>query len=323
MTLIGNRLQDGPQDGTSVKHTSTKPATEPVDFERLRQFKDIHAGQRVVILGNGPSLNNMDLSFLANEIVFGMNKIYLGFEKFGFYPRYFVAVDDLVLEQAHNEIAKISCIKFVTHRAAGFLPATPLTFHMNTDHGLPERFYHDITSGVREGHTVMHATLQIARYMGFSEVVIIGMDHRFKTQSGPNQVTYMAGPDPNHFTDAYFSGHNWNGPNLIQAERSYAAARAAFEAEGKRIIDATLDGACEVFEKADYRAVFGINEALQADPDTRAVRSLRQQLAALAAATALHHDVASTRQAELDKVYVSLSWRLTEPLRALRRKLNR
>ena len=299
---------------------------EAVDTGRLEVFKGIHAGQRAVIMGNGPSLNSMDLRFLGDEIVFGLNKIYLGFETFGFYPRYFVAVDDLVIAQAYDQIAEVSCVKFITHRAAGLLPATPLTFHINTDHSLPERFYHDITTGVREGHTVMHAALQIARYMGFREVVIIGMDHRFETNAGPNEVGYMNGPDPNHFTDSYFAGRDWNGPNLEQAEVSYSVARAAYEAEGRRIIDATPGGACTVFEKADYRTVFGLPESppeaitdAEAEARLRRRRMYNQQLAALSAALTLHQAAATARAAELDRVYQSLSWRVTRPLRALRR----
>lgn len=295
-----------------------------IDSSRLAMFKGIHAGKRAVIMGNGPSLKDMDLRFLENEIVFGLNKIYMGFETFGFYPRYFVAVDDLVIAQAYRQIEQVSCVKFITHRAAGLLKADPLTFHINTDHALPSRFYHDITEGVREGHTVMHATLQIARYMGFREVVIIGMDHRFKTKAGPNQVGHMKGPDPNHFTSRYFAGHDWNGPNLEQAEVSYTVARAAYEAEGRRIIDATPNGACTIFEKADYRTLFGLPPAGPApDPCAEAAlyrtRMQTQQLAALKAAMTLHHSAVAARQAELDQVYRSLSWRVTAPLRTLRR----
>ena len=39
------------------------------------EFKDIHKGQRCFIVGNGPSLNDEDLSLLENEYVFTVNKI--------------------------------------------------------------------------------------------------------------------------------------------------------------------------------------------------------------------------------------------------------
>lgn len=224
----------------------------------LTRFQNIHAGQRAVIVCNGPSLNQMDLSFLRNEIVFGMNKIHLGLDRFGFYPRYLVAVNDRVIAQETAALQAMTCVKFVTHRAAPLLPANPLTFHINTSHELRRRFYRDITYGVSEGHTVTHACLQIARYTGFDTVVIIGMDHRFKDQGVPNAVEHMEGPDPNHFSPSYFAGKDWEAPNLAQSELSYQAARDVYQNEGRQIIDATVDGACTIFEKADYRQVFGL-----------------------------------------------------------------
>ena len=71
---------------------------------KIIQFKDKHKGQRCVIIGNGPSLNKMDLSFLKQEICFGMNKIYLGFEKWNFIPKYYVAVNSLVALRGTIEV---------------------------------------------------------------------------------------------------------------------------------------------------------------------------------------------------------------------------
>lgn len=229
---------------------------------RLEVFRDRHRGERAVIVCNGPSLNEMDLSFLAGQIVFGLNKIHLGLERFGFYPRYLVAVNDKVIEQSALALRGLSAIKFVTERAATILPPDAYTYHIRTS-GLEGRFYPDITQGVREGHTVTHAALQIAYFMGFTEVVIIGMDHRFTAHGQPNEAQFLNGPDPNHFSPAYFGNQTWDLPNLAESEVSYRAALAAYSADKRRIIDATPGGACQVFPKADYRDVFGLHGAGQ------------------------------------------------------------
>ena len=54
----------------------------------------------------------------------------------------------------------------------------------------------------------------------------------------------------------YFAGAQWDNPDLARSEESYRIAREAFEEDGRRIIDATVNGACEVFEKQDYRELF-------------------------------------------------------------------
>ena len=227
-----------------------------VSLSRLALFRDMHRGERCVLVCNGPSLNRMELGFLRDEIVFGLNKIYLGLEGFGFYPRYMVAVNDKVIRQSAEVYRAMTSVKFLSESCADAVPEDSLTFHIRTE-GLPERFYHDITQGVRGGHTVTHAAFQIIRYMGFAEVVVIGMDHNFPSSGQPNEALHMEGDDPNHFSPAYFRGHDWDAPNLAESEVSYRLARQIFEEEGRRIVDATLGGACDVFEKADYRQVFG------------------------------------------------------------------
>jgi hypothetical protein len=55
-------------------------------------FRNKHKEERCDIIGNGPSVNKIDLSFLKDEIAFGMNRIYLGFEKYDFTPTYYASV---------------------------------------------------------------------------------------------------------------------------------------------------------------------------------------------------------------------------------------
>jgi hypothetical protein len=234
------------------------PRPQPGQFAkpgaRLTRFHNAHAGERCVLVCNGPSLNRMDLSGLRNETVIGLNKIYLGFECFGFEPDYLVAVNDKVIAQSAEAYADLTCTKFLTDRASRIVPADPKTFHMRT-HGIEPRFSRDLTLGLHEGYTVTHVALQVAYFMGFKEVIIIGMDHRFESEGLPNTPLHMRGADPNHFSPDYFRDQTWDAPDLAQSEVSYRAARQAFEQDDRRILDATLGGACTVFPKVTYRKV--------------------------------------------------------------------
>lgn len=231
--------------------------THPARFDLL---KDRHCGERVVLVANGPSLNQMDLAFLSREVTIGLNKIYLGIKKFGFYPRYFVAVNDKVIAQSALQINTFNCVKFISARNAHLVPESALTYHINTVNP-PARFCYDIAQGVHEGWTVTYAALQIAFYLGFKEVIIIGMDHRFEYMGKPNEARRLDGPDLNHFSSDYFGGgQTWDNPDLANSEESYRIARTEFEKAGRRIIDATYDGACTIFEKANYRQLFGLEK---------------------------------------------------------------
>lgn len=225
---------------------------------RLQMLRDRHRGERCVIVANGPSLNGMQLGFLRRESVIGLNKIHLGLARFGFYPRYLVVVNPKVAQQARAAIAGLNCVKFVGSRAArkAGIAEDALTHVVDTD-GPPARFSTDLALGMHEGWTVTHAALQVAYHLGFAEVVLIGLDHRYRYSGAPNAESVMQNADPNHFSGDYFGhGQAWDNPDLERSEESYRAARAAFERDGRRILDATVGGACPVFDKVDHRRHF-------------------------------------------------------------------
>jgi hypothetical protein len=220
---------------------------------RLDRLRNRHVGERCVLVANGPSLNHMDLSLLRWETTIGLNKIFLGLPKFGFYPRYYVAINDKVLRQSADAIRALNAVKLLSDRAAGYLPEDALTYHVNTTQP-PARFCENIACGLHEGWTVTYAALQAAFHLGFAEVVLIGLDHRYTYEGRPNEARVLNGPDPNHFSADYFGhGQAWDNPDLARSEESFRLARRHFEQADRQIVDATVDGACTVFEKVDYR----------------------------------------------------------------------
>lgn len=215
-----------------------------------------HIGETAVLVANGPSLNETDFSLIRNQVCFGLNKIFLGFKKFNFYPKYFVAVNEKVLRQSSEQINELNCVKFLSNRAIDIFTDNALTYILNTTKP-EERFSKAIHTGVEEGWTVTYAALQIAYYMGFSKVVIVGMDHRFEYQGRPNEEKILHGEDPNHFCGNYFGGgQSWDNPDLGNSEESYLIARKMFESDGREILDATVNGACNIFKKTTLNAVF-------------------------------------------------------------------
>jgi hypothetical protein len=224
---------------------------------RISIFHNKHLGKRCVIIGNGPSLNRMDLSFLKNEICFGLNKIYLGFSQWDFLPNYYVAVNSLVIQQSIDAIATIPCPKFISNRGIPYLQPREDIFFIKT-HPDPEiDFSPDPIQGINEGSTVTYAAIQLAYYMGFETVILIGVDHYFATAGIPHAEVVSETDDPNHFHPDYFGkGLKWNLPDLETSEKYYKIAYGYFWANNRRIIDATVDGRCAIFPKQDYRELF-------------------------------------------------------------------
>ena len=227
--------------------------------EKLHLFIGRYINQRCFILGNGPSLSKMDLSPLKDEITFGLNRIYLLFDKLVFRPTYYVCVNELVLEQFSNEISTLTMPKFLNwNRRKLFGAENDLISFVKLSLGLQDKFARDFRQPLSSGGTVTYVALQIAYIMGFSEIILVGLDHSFADKGTPNKVETRSGEtDVNHFHPNYFpKGSKWQLPDLKRSELAYELARQTFEHDNRKIIDATVDGKCLVFEKADFHSLF-------------------------------------------------------------------
>jgi hypothetical protein len=228
---------------------------------RLAALKDAHKGKRAFIIGNGPSLKQTDLSKLKNEFTFGLNRIYLMFAELGFTTSYLVSVNDLVIEQCAAEIAALPMPKFLSWRSSRFFRSLPpssfsLPTFLYTTYDNPT-FCPNATSRLWEGATVTYVALQLAFYMGFEQVILIGVDHNFTTQGKANTTITSDGDDPNHFSGQYFGkGFRWQLPDLETSEIGYRMARMAYQQAGRSIVDATVAGKLTIFPKADYDSLF-------------------------------------------------------------------
>ncbi len=232
---------------------------------RLLGMRDAYWGERAYIIGNGPSLRDMDLEPLRSEYTFGSNRIYLAFEELGFATTFLCAIADQIVEQFADEIAATPSRVFMRHELARRtdLPRTVTTCLVNNH----RRFgTHPLLPGFSSGGTVTYFSMQLAFYLGFREVILIGVDHSFvevgvpavetlpqdKYERGPATVV-SGGDDPNHFTPGYFGkGVKWVLPDWQQMEASYRLARLTYEAAGRRIVDATVGGKLTVFPKVNY-----------------------------------------------------------------------
>lgn len=223
--------------------------------QELASLRNAHIGETCVILGNGPSMRDFDLSRLSGVACFSLNRGYLMWDDQGLKPDYVVAVNDLVLDQFANDIARSGNKRFVPWDSSW-------RFSSSNDNIFLEmlwqpRFHADLRDGIWAGGTVTFAAMQIAYHLGFRRVVLLGVDHRFAFTGRSNEKLRSTGPDVNHFSPTYFGeGVSWNAPDLARSEVAYAMARQAFEHDGREILDATEGGQLQVFRKC------GLAEAL-------------------------------------------------------------
>ena len=215
----------------------------------MKEFHNLHKGERCFIIGNGPSLNEVDMEVLKGETTFGTNRIYL---KDNFVPSYYVCVNPLVYEQFKDEIDAIETSKFISMRCNCEDDVYKLdTFTSWAGFYSPEE-------SMWEGSTVTFVAMQLAYYMGFSEVILVGVDHDFGAYKQPHLEAVATGPDEHHFDPDYFSGGTrWNYPDLDMSEYAYNIAKVAFEKDGRKIINASANTKLDVFEKVPLNHLIG------------------------------------------------------------------
>jgi hypothetical protein len=224
---------------------------------RMQELHNSHAGERCFIIGNGPSLRQTDLSKLQRDYTFGLNRIYLIFSELGFTTSCLVSVNDLVLEQCAEEMKALKLPKYLTWRARRWFSGDRQAVFVDTDFTGAEGFSPDASGRVFEGFTVTYVALQLAFYMGFSQAILIGVDHNFSTQGPANKAVISQGDDPNHFSPNYFgAGFMWQLPDLQGSERAYRMAKNAYENNGRHVLDATIGGKLTIFPKVDYNSLF-------------------------------------------------------------------
>lgn len=217
----------------------------------LKQFKNIHQGEGCFIIGNGPSLNQTNLEALKDYHTFGLNKIYLMQEKVDLNLSYHTCINPYVIEQSAEPFKSLNCPSFLSYQASlkKITPNENMYFILT---GGPYTFQGDLLQPICEGYTVTYVAMQIAFYMGFTQVFLIGVDHNFKATGKPNEVQTLKGDDPNHFDPNYFGNQQWNLPDLEASELSYHLARFFYNRDGRQIYDATVGGKLDIFPKITF-----------------------------------------------------------------------
>jgi glycosyltransferase involved in cell wall biosynthesis len=263
-----------PEPKPAIGYRGPDPHLAPHEVERLRSLKGSFAGNRIFVMGNGPSLNDLDLNLLEGEYVFCMNRVSLLFERVTWRPQFYTAFDLRVVPDNLDEFnaLEIPYKFFSTKHKGAILEADNHFWYHDWGHadfadrfsGSPE------VTGFGGGGTVACVAIQIASFLGFDPIILIGCDASYSVptsvkQSGPDKfgdgtllnLESTGDDDVNHFDPRYFgAGKRWHAPNAAEMhvgfEKSYRAMRDA----GRSLVNATAGGALECVPRVSYERLF-------------------------------------------------------------------
>lgn len=252
----------------------------------LRALQGKYRGKRCFIMGNGPSLNKTPLEKLEGEYVWGLNRCYMLFDRIQWKPSFYTAVDARVVSDIALEINELSreCTETLFFFPLEFYIKGILKNRENT------MWYRQIAMDPLEGpkgyfslnaahylrgvNTVSIAALQLAVYMGFNPIYLIGCDLNYTIPEGTKasgevtdlgtgerivgyELTSTTDNDPNHFDPRYFgSGAKWHAPNVDGMIYGYQRAKEVCDTRGIKVFNATIGGKLEVFPRISFGNLF-------------------------------------------------------------------
>ncbi len=224
---------------------------------KLSSFQDIHKGKRCFIIANGPSLKDVDFDLLKDEYTIGMNRIYLMKNQCGFTPSYLACVDVksqlMQFTDEYNEQDGTCFYEWNLRRL--FEKKENFVFIKSKFSPVFSKKPHVDPFG--SGQSVTYSCMQLAYFMGFSEVYIIGKDHSYNIANKGGSTNKSTGNESNHFIAGYYKkGQTWGTPDYLSEEYSYKLAREAFENDGRTIMNATKGSKLDVFEMTDFNSLF-------------------------------------------------------------------
>ena len=233
------------------------------DAEYLKSLKDIHKGQRCFIIGNGPSLQAKDLDKLKNEVTFASNRIYHIFPKTDWRPTYYVCLDLSVLNTECEHIQNPALDNIFLSTVARPLITQKSNVHFFQEYGKFEinkfdvkniEMSEDISKYISIGYSVTTASIQMAFYMGFQTIYLLGVDHNYAMSFNKNGKIIN---DPSVKT--YFGGSKeqfYSIQSTLSVTRGYESAYRFARKKGIHIFNATRGGKLEVFPRVDFDTLF-------------------------------------------------------------------
>lgn len=196
----------------------------------------------IFIIGSGPSLKQIDMSLLKDKDTFSMNRQYIAYEDWGFYPTYYAMIDrnliktvfadDVEPNMINNDKCSISKYIFSNNYQTGLTNLDKYQdppFDCKTNVMVVERLSSVFTEekleflnnrennkfSILEGKTIVHTSAYgncgvfataMSVLMGYERVVLLGVDLKYVDW----KESVESGEDLSHFHPKYFDVESFN-----------------------------------------------------------------------------------------------------------------
>lgn len=232
----------------------------------LTVYKSKFARQRCFFIGNGPSLRAEDLTKLheAGEITFAFNRIYNIFDQTLWRPTFYVSQDEKMLATCADIVCGLQAdAKFIPIQLKWWndisIDNAAYFNIVNQQVDDPQQFLFsdDISRCIYNSMTGMYTAAQIAAYMGFTKIHLIGVDHHFRISQNNQGEIVVDNSVKDYFTDKYNEDKDkLYIPNTERSTLTYVAMKKQCDARNIHVFNATRGGKLEVFPRIEFDSLF-------------------------------------------------------------------
>lgn len=235
--------------------------------------KNLFLGKRCFIIATGPSLAYKDLSFLKSEFVISLNLSPLTLDLYGVTPQINIVADKFQYLKYREVFEKLTfnknIIKVIVASACETFPIElkdekTLFFPKKLQQEVPDFKKNPLKKGFARGKTVAFDAIQLAFYLGFNEVYILGMDLGKKYDWGKDGHCYEIEKNPKFDNIKFANKKDKMIARGLPGHPEYwkyicdcmEKAKIEFENKGKKIFN-DINSKLEIFPKMDIYKKFG------------------------------------------------------------------
>lgn len=221
-------------------------------MRQLEEFKDLHKGEEIIVVCNGPGLKNIPFAFLESRTNFVIN-FFAGWVPF-IQPDYWVVLDPLCFKGAKYVNGTVKFVK--THQAEDFeticieqfgeFDKENTCFYQLMDR-IPNFVFTD-KGGVKYSTSAIAAS-HLAVEMGVSKVLLVGFDCTYGIGLYQDINDFMGVSRIPHFYDPR---HHFTGYSEMWDEHFKDFADWA-ETQGTEVINLSIPTKSKLLNRADYR----------------------------------------------------------------------
>ena len=258
------------------------------NIQRVHELKDKYKGKRIFLLGAGPSVNHQALFLLKNEYVMAFNRFFLMEERVNWQPELYAVSDTIVIEdlaeRINNDTVKKAKYCFFPDRHVTnmdyqkYIKKRDNVYWLYVDK--PEFSDNLPFCGINK--TVVNLGIQIAAYMGFTEIYLLGIDltyddKKVKKVNGNDWVVKENGH--NHFDPRYISkGKAYHNPRVEAMIKKFEECRDFYANKDVKIYNAGYGGRLEAFPRVDFESVLNLTDEQKEKLFIGVLRSIRKDI---------------------------------------------